>query len=78
MGESPYHLVINPVDFVDYIDNPYFPLTPGTTFIYEGDDERIEVSVAHETREIRGVPCIVVRDTVTIDGEVELVDIITE
>jgi hypothetical protein len=23
-------------DFVEQIDNPYYPLTPGTTFIYEG------------------------------------------
>jgi hypothetical protein len=33
LGEAPYDPVINPANFVTTIDNPYFPLTPGTTFI---------------------------------------------
>jgi hypothetical protein len=38
-GEGGYNPVINPDDFVEVIDNPYFPLTPGTTFVYEGESE---------------------------------------
>ena len=36
LGPAPYDPVIDPANFVAKIDNPYFPLVPGTTFIYEG------------------------------------------
>lgn len=72
-GESGYNPVINPDDFVEIIDNPYFPLTPGTTFVYEGESEeetiRDEVFVTNETRTVMGVNTIVVRDRVFEDGE---------
>src|SRR5215467_4370762 len=35
-GPAPYDPVIDPANFVATIDNPYFPLQPGTTFIYGG------------------------------------------
>jgi hypothetical protein len=64
---------LDPADFVDTVDNPYFPLVPGTTWVYEGEDdgetERIEVEVLKETREIEGITATVVRDTVYVDGE---------
>jgi hypothetical protein len=70
-----YSPVIKPADFVSGINNEYFPLTPGTTLIYEaasGDvTERIEINITHETKQILGVTCIVVRDTVSVDGEVK-------
>jgi len=73
VGDEPYDPVINPADFVAQIDNQYLPLTPGTTFVYEGETEdgkeRIEVSVTHETKEILGVTCTVVSDKVWVDGE---------
>ena len=73
VGDEPYDPVISPADFVAQIDNQYLPFTPGTTFIYEGETEdgkeRIEVNVTHETKEILGVTCIVVRDRVWVDGE---------
>src|SRR5687767_2339229 len=44
---------LDPADFVDSIDNPYFPLIPGTKWVYEGEDdgevERVEVEVLDET-----------------------------
>ena len=56
------------------MDNPYFPLVPGTVLIYEGtsDGERevVTIRVTHETKEILGVTCIVVRDTVEVAGEI--------
>lgn len=65
---------IDPSNFLSSIDNPLFPLKPGTVFIYEtvGEDEteRVEVHVTHETKVILGVTCTVVRDTVTVDGKV--------
>jgi hypothetical protein len=65
--------LVNPDDFVERIDNPYLPLVPGTTFTYqgeiEGSPEVDEVSVTQETKEILGVTCTVVKDRVTINGE---------
>ncbi|HKA20641.1 MAG TPA: hypothetical protein VKN18_20325 [Blastocatellia bacterium] len=73
LGGAPYDPVINPSNFVSRIDNPYFPLTPGTTFIYEGQTaegfEHDEFAVTHNTRVILGVTCVEVHDTVTLDGE---------
>jgi hypothetical protein len=70
--DEPYAPVIDPANFVEDIDNPYFSLTPGTTHIYEGETEEglehIEISVLHETRQILGVTCTIVRDTVWLEG----------
>src|SRR5262249_40103866 len=55
------------------INNPYFPLVPGTTFIYEGQTpdgfEHDEFAVTHNTRTILGVTCIEVHDSVRTDGK---------
>jgi hypothetical protein len=73
LGGAPYDPVIDPSNFVTRIDNPYFQLTPGTTFIYEGQTaegfEHDEFAVTHNTRVILGVACVEVHDTVTTDGE---------
>ena len=63
---------IDPANYVRTIDNPYWPLRPGTTFHYKGvkvsarqtDDE----TVTHRTRKILGIPSTVVRDTVFQNG----------
>lgn len=72
---DPYAPEIDPADFVVGVDNPYFPLVPGTVWKYEsktGDGvERTEVKVLNETRVVMGVTCIVVRDTVTVGGDIE-------
>jgi hypothetical protein len=64
---------IDPNDFVDSVDNTYLPLTPGTTYFYEGQTEdgfeEIEIFVSHETKEVLGVTCTVVRDRAYLDGE---------
>lgn len=72
-----YSPVINPEDFVEEIDNPYFPLTPGTTFVYEGESDednetlKTEVNVTNETKVIMGVNTTVVRETEYEGGELE-------
>ena len=68
------HAKFDPCDFGnEIIDNPYFTLTPGTTFTYESETEEgteeIIVVVTNETKEILGVTATVVRDTVSLDGE---------
>jgi hypothetical protein len=68
------HSKFDPCNFGnENIDNPYMTLTPGTTFTYEseteeGTEEDIVV-VTDETKEILGVTATVVRDTVSLDGE---------
>jgi hypothetical protein len=72
LGKDPYSPVINPADFATPIDNPYFPLIPGTVYEYDGTtekgDEHIVVTVTGETKVILGVTCVVVRDTVYVGG----------
>jgi hypothetical protein len=57
------------------INNRYFPLIPGTKFVYEtvnGEDEEvIVIEVLEETRIVMGIASVVVRDRVYIDGDEE-------
>jgi hypothetical protein len=73
LEEVKYNPDIDPADFDTPISNPYFPLTIGLVREYEGESEdgteTIVVTVTDETREILGVECIAVRDTVFLDGE---------
>jgi hypothetical protein len=73
LGEAPYAPTIAPANFVATIDNPLFPLSPGTTFVYEGQTadgfEHDEFAVTHNTRVILDVTCIEVHDTATLDGK---------
>jgi hypothetical protein len=66
-------LAINPADFGTKIDNQFLPLKPGTIFIYTsgkgGRAERDEVYVTHDTKQILGVACTVVRDRAWSDGD---------
>ena len=60
-------------DFTTRVDNRYFPLDPGTTFIYRGNTEDgtegDTVRVTRDTRTVMGVECVVVDDRVTEDGQ---------
>jgi hypothetical protein len=64
---------ISPSMFVDKVDNPYWPLAPGTKWSYEASTdegtETIEVTVLSETKEIMGITCAVVHDAVKRNGE---------
>jgi hypothetical protein len=68
-----YSPTINPADFVSRIDNRYFPLAPGTVFHYRGvkDGRRQtdEMVVTHRVKNVLGVRCTVVRDTVFQNGK---------
>jgi hypothetical protein len=69
-----YRPVIDPANFVDVVDNPYYPLLPGSRWVYEGESdgelERVEVVVTDERRDVRSISTVVVRDTVSVEGEV--------
>jgi hypothetical protein len=63
---------IDPTAFGTTVDNPWFPLVPGTTFTYTGTkDGRKAVetlTVATDTKVIAGVACVVVEDNVSLGG----------
>jgi hypothetical protein len=60
---------IDPADFTTKIDNEYFPMKPGTTFLYVGKGERDEMSVTNHTKKVMGVECVVVDDRAWEDGK---------
>lgn len=58
------------------IDNKYFPLTPGTTFIYngtgdDGEPTRVVFTVTNNTKEILGITTRVVHDEAYVEDELE-------
>jgi len=67
-----YSATIDPADFVATIDNRYFPLKPGTAFHYRGfkgeTPQTDDMVVTGQTKQILGVRCTVVRDTVSQHG----------
>ncbi|HWO02130.1 MAG TPA: hypothetical protein VNS63_22985 [Blastocatellia bacterium] len=70
VGEAAYNPVVDPANFVDGITNPFFPMIPGTTFVYRGGGEDVTVTVTDRTKTILGVKCVVVRDVVKVNGQV--------
>jgi len=71
-GSDP--VTLEPADFVDRIDNPYWPMAPGTNWIYReadtrGSVQKVKVTVTDRTRDISGVQATVVHDKVTDHGE---------
>jgi hypothetical protein len=67
---KPYTQSIDPANFVATIDNPFFPLQPGTKWTY-GGDEKVVVTVTADTKLILGVAATVVRDQVFVGGKLE-------
>lgn len=71
--QASYSPSIKPSEFTSKIDNKYFPLKPGTTFVYRGKTvDAIEgdiVAVTTDIKNIMGVECVVVNDKVTEDGK---------
>jgi hypothetical protein len=69
-----YSVDIDPANFVDRIDNPYFPLEPGTVFrlwgATEDGIERERVRVTDRIRMVMGVRTTVVEDVMKTDGKV--------
>jgi hypothetical protein len=72
-GGGPYDPSIDPANFVpadQIVGNEYFPLTPGTQWVYTNTDgETDTVTVTDQTEEIEGIPVRVVTDVVEVAGE---------
>jgi hypothetical protein len=62
-----------PTEWAAAVTNPYFPLTPGSSWTYESEtedgSETIQVEVLAQKRIIMGVEATIVHDQVFLDGE---------
>jgi hypothetical protein len=62
-------------DFSARVDNPWFPLIPGTTYVYrgvkDGHPSRDVLTVTHKTKLIAGAPCVVIEDRLYLSGYLE-------
>ncbi|MEA2433608.1 MAG: hypothetical protein QOG54_1065 [Actinomycetota bacterium] len=72
-GSEPANL--DPADFVAEIDHPYWPMKPGTRWVYReaeqgGDTARVVVKVTDKKREIIGIQATVVHDVLYEHGEI--------
>ena len=74
-SDSLLDMPIEPASFVAVVDNPWFPLIPGTTFHYrgvaDGEPTTDTYEVTHQTRVVDGVTTTVIKDTVRVRGVVE-------
>jgi hypothetical protein len=67
-------VTLDPADFTTRIDNPYWPMSPGTRWVYRETDTTgarrdVTITVTDETRTIaNGITARVVRDLVTEAG----------
>ena len=78
-GSEPVHL--DPEDFTTKIDNRYWPMRPGSRWVYrerdtEGTNQKVVVEVTSKTKTIaNGIVARVIRDTVSEKGvPVEITD----
>jgi hypothetical protein len=64
-----------PSSFTTRIDNQWFPLRPGTRWVYTGVKDgkrgRDIVTVTHRTKKIVGVNCVAVNDRLYLHGKLE-------
>jgi hypothetical protein len=76
LPQSDERVDLDPAEFSAEVTNPWFPLDPGTRWTYretteDGEIVEVVVTASSVTREIaNGVTARVVRDTVTLDGEI--------
>jgi len=72
--DTAYHPQIDPANFQATVDNPYYPLVPGTVLKYSeksgGETCENIITVTPDTKEIMGVKCVVVHDVVMKHGRV--------
>jgi hypothetical protein len=59
-------------EFSARVDNPWYPLKPGTVYTYrgikDGHPARDVMTVTHRTRRIGGVNCVVIEDRLYLSG----------
>lgn len=69
-----YSPQLDPTQIADVIDNPYRPLTVGSTWRYEaesdGEQQSIEIVVTPDRKTVMGISAVVVHDTVMAGDQV--------
>jgi hypothetical protein len=69
-----YMAHIYPANFVAKIDNPFLPIAVGSTYTYntvtDKGTEITAIEVLPQTKVVMGITCTVVRDRVSLNGEV--------
>jgi hypothetical protein len=70
-GADPWtaHFVVEPGELSSTGSNPYFSLEPGDQLIFEGDDERLTITVLPKTKKVDGVETRVIEERETKGGE---------
>jgi len=65
---------LDPSKFTTEIDNPYWPIRPGSHWVYseveDGEAQRVDVTALDRTKTLGGVTARVVHDQVTRKGQV--------
>jgi hypothetical protein len=65
----------NPVRFSARVTNPWYPLLPGSRWVYrgvkDGEPSREVMAVTHHTKTIQDAPCVVVSDLLYVSGRLE-------
>jgi hypothetical protein len=66
-------LALAPPSFTARVDNPWYPLRPGSVYVYrgvkDGASARDVVTVTHAVKTIEGAPCVVVKNRLYLDGK---------
>ncbi len=64
-----------PAGFSARVDNPWYPLKPGSTYVYQGvkdgEPSREVMTVTHRTKVIDGASCVVIQDLLYLRGRLE-------
>jgi hypothetical protein len=67
-------VTLDPARFTGRIDHPYWPMRPGSRWVYretdaDGAELRVEVNVTRGTKRVAGIEATVVHDVVSEDGQ---------
>jgi hypothetical protein len=66
-GSEPANL--DPDNFVVKIDHPYWPMSPGSRWVYREGRQRVVVTVTNRKKLVQGIRATLVHDVVTEGGE---------
>ena len=68
-------LAANPPRYSAHVTNVWFPLRPGSVYVYRGTKDgkpsRNVVTITHSVKTIDGAPCVVVHDVLYLQGKLE-------
>jgi hypothetical protein len=68
-------VTLDPAEFTNRIDNPYWPMKPGSRWVYretdgEGNVQHVVVTVTDRQKTVVGIEALVVHDVVSEEGRV--------